>query len=106
MNTIALGLLAAVVLILSGCCLYCKKPISGFVCSIAALALSIWSGYSWKRLLIDSGKDTALLGFHRYPAAVILLCILLLLAAVSMIVHARAIFVRKIHLDADGQKTK
>jgi len=106
MNTLALGLLAAVVLILSGCCQYYKKPVPGFVSSIAAMALTVWSGYTWNLLLIESGKDTALLGFHRYPAAVILLCMLLLLAAVSLIVHVCAILRRKFHLNADGQKTK
>ena len=84
METMALGMFAVSVLILSGVCVYYKKPLIGFVSSIAAMALTCLTGYSWKLMLIDSGKDTTLLGFSRYPAALIILCILLLLAAVSM----------------------
>ena len=84
METMALGMFAVSVLILSGICMYYKKPFIGFVSSIAAMALTCLTGYSWKLMLIDSGKDTTLLGFSRYPAALIILCILLLLAAVSM----------------------
>ena len=84
METMALGMFAVSVLILSGVCVYYKKPVIGFVSSIAAMALTCLTGYSWKLMLIDSGKDTTLLGFSRYPAALIILCILLLLAAVSM----------------------
>ncbi len=84
METMALGMFAVSVLILSGVCVYYKKPVIGFVSSIAAMALTYLTGYSWSLMLIDSGKDTTLLGFSRYPAALIILCILLLLAAVSM----------------------
>ena len=84
METMAFGMFAVVILILSGVCVYYKKPFIGFVSSIAAMALTCLTGYSWKLMLIDSGKDTTLLGFSRYPAVLILLCILLLLAAVSM----------------------
>ncbi|MBQ2776601.1 MAG: hypothetical protein IJF50_03790 [Peptococcaceae bacterium] len=84
METMALGMFAVSVLILSFVCMYYKKPFIGFVSSIAAMALTCLTGYSWKLMLIDSGKDTTLLGFSRYPAALIILCILLLLAAVSM----------------------
>lgn len=85
METIALGMFAVVVLIMSVCSLYCKKPFLGFVSSIVTIAMTCWTGYSWRLMLIDSGKDTTLLGFNRYPAALIILCILLFLAVVSMI---------------------
>ena len=86
METMALGMFAVSVLILSGICMYYKKPFIGFVSSIAAMALTCLTGYSWKLMLIGSGKDTTLLGFSRYPAVLILLCVLLLLVAVSMTV--------------------
>ena len=72
METMALGMFAVSVLILSGVCVYYKKPVIGFVSSIAAMALTCLTGYSWKLMLIDSGKDTTLLGFSRYPAALIM----------------------------------
>lgn len=86
METMALGMFAVVVLIMSGCCLYYKKPFLGFASSIVTMALTCWTGYSWKLMLINSGKDTALLGFNRYPAAVIILAILLLTAFILLIV--------------------
>ena len=86
METMAIGMFTVVVLIVSGCCLYYKKPFISFVSSIAAVALTCWTGYSWKLLLIESGKDTTLLGFNRYPAALIILCMLLFLAVVGMII--------------------
>ena len=93
METMALGMFAVILLILSGCCLYCKKPFFGLVSGTAAMALICWTGHSWKLMLMDSGKDTALLGFNRYPAALVILCILSVLAvgsmAVSVILMAR-----------------
>ena len=86
METLAIGMFAVVVLIVSACFLYCKKPFWSFLSSIVTLALTCWTGYSWNSLLMSSGKDTTLLGFHRYPAALILLAILLLAAFVLMIV--------------------
>jgi len=91
MNSIAFGVLTAAMLIISGCCLYCKKPILGFLSSIAAMVLTCLTGYSWKLMLTDSGKDTALLGFSRYPAAPVILCILFLLAAAGMILSIIAV---------------
>lgn len=86
METMALGMLAVVVLIMSGCCLYYKKPFLGFASSIVTMALTCWAGYSWKLMLISSGKDTTLLGFNRYPAALIILAILSFIAFILPIV--------------------
>jgi len=86
METMALGTFAVVVLIMSGCCLYYRKPFWSFVSNITAMALTCWTGYSWKLMLMNSGKDTALLGFNRYPAALIILSILLITAFVLLIV--------------------
>ena len=93
METLALGIASLTVLIISGCCLYCKKPFWSFIGNIAAMALTCWTGYSWRSMLISSGKDPALLGFQRYPAAFILLAALLLsafiLTIISIIMMAR-----------------
>ncbi len=86
METMAIGLFAVVALIISACCLYYKKPFLSFVSNIISMALTCWTGYSWKLMLINSGKDTALLGFNRYPAALIILVILLLTAFILLIV--------------------
>ena len=94
METMALGMFAVSVLILSGICMYYKKPFIGFVSSIAAMALTCLTGYSWKLMLIDSGKDTTLLGFSRYPAALIILAALMLTAFIMMIVSGILILQR------------
>ena len=85
METMAIGMFAVMVLAVSGCCLYYKKPFWSFVSNIVAMALTCWTGYSWKLMLINSGKDTTLLGFNRYPAALIILAILLLVAFILLI---------------------
>ena len=85
MKTMALGLLAVTFLILSGCCLHFKKPLLCMVGNAAAMALTCLTGHSWKLMLIGSGKDTTLLGFSRYPAAPVILTILLL-TALAMII--------------------
>ena len=94
METMALGMFAVVILILSGVCVYYKKPVIGYVSSIAAMALTYLTGYSWKLMLIDSGKDATLLGFSRYPAALIILAALMLTAFIMMIVNGILILKR------------
>ena len=86
METMAIGMFAVMVLVVSGCCLYYKKPFWSFVSNIVAMALTCWTGYSWKLMLINSGKDTTLLGFNRYPVALTILSILLLVAFILLIV--------------------
>ena len=86
METIALGLFTLTLLLISICCLYHKKPVWGMVCSVAAVVLAFLTGHSWKEMLTGSGKDSTLLGFHRYPAAPMILAILLLAACILMIV--------------------
>lgn len=94
METMAFGMFAVVILILSGVCVYYKKPVIGFVSSIAAMALTYLTGYSWKLMLTDSGKDTTLLGFSRYPAVLIILAALMLIAFILMIVNGILILKR------------
>ena len=94
METMAFGMFAVVILILSGVCVYYKKPVIGFVSSIVAMALTCLTGYSWKLMLTDSGKDTTLLGFSRYPAALIILAALMLTAFIMMIVNGILILKR------------
>lgn len=86
METMALGMLSIISLVVSGCCLYCKKPGWGLLSSMTATALIYGTGYCWRAMLMASGKDTTLLGFSRYPAAPVLLCILALGAVIGMIV--------------------
>jgi len=86
METIILGLLALTLLIVSIYCLYYKKLILGLVCSVATMALTCLTGYFWKEMLIGSGKDTTLLGFNRYPVAVIILVILMITALAVLII--------------------
>ena len=86
METMAIGMFAIMVLIVSGCCLYYKKPFGSFVSNIVAMVLTCCTGYSWKLMLMNSGKDTTLLGFNRYPAALTILSILLLAAFILLIV--------------------
>lgn len=85
METMALGLLAVVVLLVSGCCLRYRKTFWSIVGSIVVMALTCLTGHSWKLMLIGSGKDPTLLGFNRYPAAPVILAILLLTALAVII---------------------
>lgn len=85
METMAFGMLSVVVFVAAVCCLCCKKTLWGLIASIASIALTCWTGYCWKLMLISSGKDASLFGFHRYPAALIILCILLFLAIFSTV---------------------
>ena len=86
METMALGMLALIFLIVAVCCLIYRKPLLGFASSIVTIMLTYLTGCSWKELLMNGGKDTALLGFQRYPAAPILLAILLIAAFVVLMV--------------------
>ena len=45
----------------------------------------------WNDLLAESGKDTALLGWERYPAAVVILAALLFAAVILVIVNMAGI---------------
>ena len=80
MNTMTVGIIGLTVLIGSVYCLYQKKLVLSFFSSIGTLVLTYMTALSWRTLLLASGKDTAFLGFHRYPAAVLLLTAMLLAA--------------------------
>ena len=86
METMALGMLALIFLIVAVCCLIYQKTLCGLASSIVTIILTYLTGCSWKELLMNGGKDTALLGFQRYPAAPILLAILLTVAFVVLMV--------------------
>lgn len=86
MATMLFGYLAFTALILCGCCLCCKRPFWGLLCSIGTMVLVYFTGYTWKFMLISSGKDATLLGFHRYPAALVTLVVLTVFAVASMII--------------------
>ena len=84
MGTVTVGMLAATFLVVSGFCLYCKKPLWSLLGNIAAMFLTCGTGFMWRRMLTDSGKDPAWLGFQRYPAALILLAVLFLTACILL----------------------
>jgi len=86
MEAMALGFMALTFLIISICCLYYKKPGWGIVCSGAVMVLTCLTGRSWKEMLIGSGKDAALLGFVRYPAAPVIFAVLFIAAFIFMLV--------------------
>ena len=86
METMAVGMLAGIVLILAACCVYAKRLLCGLIGSGIAALLTVQTGYCWKSMLLNSGKDTTLLGFDRYPAALILLAVLMLAAALIAVV--------------------
>ena len=86
MEAMASGLFALTFVILSWCCLSIKRNIWAIICGITALPLIYIAGHYWREMLAVSGKDTALLGFYRYPAAPIILILLLIFALLSMII--------------------
>ena len=75
-----------------------RKSLLAVAFSLLSLALTGVTAYFFRRLLLSSGKDAALLGFHQYPAVPILLC-LLTLAALAGLVLAIIQLVKK-----DGKK--
>ena len=86
METMAFGAFALTVLTVSALLIYNKKYLCGICGSIAAIILTSFSGLSWRKMLIDSGKDTALLGFRSYPAALVILMLLLVCAMIVLLV--------------------
>lgn len=87
MGTLVLAMLSLALLAVSAGCLYYKKSFLGSLGGIAAMALTYVTCCGWVKMLADSGKNTALLGFARYPAAVILLAALMLASLVITIVN-------------------
>ena len=61
-----------------------KKTLLAVCFSLLSLALTWITVHFWKLLLISSGKDTALLGFHHSPLVPILLGLLALAALVGL----------------------
>ena len=86
METMAFGMFSVISLIISGFFLYHQKPFLGLLGSIITTLLILWTGYCWRDMLMASGKDTALLGYERYPAALVILCIVAFLAAAGVII--------------------
>ena len=78
METILFGLLALTCVISALACLR-RPPLLGLLLGLAAVAFVFLSGYNWRLALMDSGKDTAWLGFSRYPPAPVILAVLLIL---------------------------
>ena len=62
-----------------------KKSLLAVAFSLLSLALTGVTAYFFRRLLLSSGKDAALLGFHQYPAVPILLCLLALVALIGLV---------------------
>lgn len=94
MDTMVLGVLAFSALCLAGGCLYYNRPLPGLFISLGAMVFLGLTGRSWFFMLVSSGKETALLGFHRYPAVSVALLVLALLA-VSGILFSITMLVRR-----------
>ena len=62
-----------------------KKSLLAAAFSLLSLALTGVTAYFFRRLLLSSGKDAALLGFHQSPAVPILLGLLALAALVGLV---------------------
>ena len=90
METMSLGLIAFCVLLFSAWTIFNKKNFWGLCAGSAAIILTVLCGCSWRKMLEDSGKDTALLGYYSYPAASVILLILLLGATVMIAISATA----------------
>lgn len=80
METMMFGILAFAILSVSVFCIYCRKPVLAFVGSMLSVVLTIWTGFCWRMMLTESGKEAAWLGIQRYPVAVIMLAALLIAA--------------------------
>ena len=61
------------------------KSLLALAFSVLSLALTGVTAYFFRQLLLSSGKDAALLGFHQYPAVPILLCLLALAALAGLV---------------------
>ena len=85
METLVFGMLAFLALVSAGSCLYYNRPLAGLLTSFGAMVFLWLTGRSWLFMLIDSGKDTAFLGFHRYPAAPVTLLVLAVLSVCGVI---------------------
>ena len=91
----AFGLFALTVLVIAVCCLHFRKYAWGVACSVTGLVLTCLTGFFWIKMLVESGKDSTLLGFHRYPAALVILGMLFLAAFVLILVSAHGVAMRK-----------
>ncbi len=74
-----------------------RKPGLAIGFGLLSLVLTGVTALFWRRMLLSSGKSAELLGFHQYPAVLILLGILALaalagivLALVQMVKQRRA----------------
>lgn len=85
MTAMALGLFSLLCLCGSFYGLYFKKVILSLCGSFCTLILTCLTACEWRTMLIDSGKDTAFLGFSRYPVVPIVLCVLTAAAVVVLI---------------------
>ena len=62
-----------------------KKSLLAVAFSLLSLALTGVTAYFFRRLLLSSGKDAALLGFPHSPVIPVLLCLLALAALVGLV---------------------
>ena len=86
METMMLGILSFAVLSVSVFCICSRKPVLALVSSMLSVVLTVWTGFCWRSMLTESGKEAAWLGIQRYPAAVIMLAALLIAAFAVMTV--------------------
>jgi len=94
-ETIIFGMLALMTAITAIRCLRSKPPIISLLLGVGTILFVCLSGYNWRLALIDSGKNTAWLGFSRYPFALIILVALSAVALISIVMSASSILKRK-----------
>ena len=83
----------ALMAVLAAVALLRKSPLASALLGEAAVALEAMCAKNWLLALADSGKDTAMLGFERYPAAAVMLAAIFV-AALSCIVLGIVFFVK------------
>ena len=71
------------------------KPLISVLLGIITYPLLILSGYNWRLALIDSGKNPAMLGYARYPFALITLITFAVLALICILVGIILILKRR-----------
>lgn len=87
METMSLGVIALTVVSASACCSYYKKYIWAIVCALSGAILTVLTGACWEKMLSESGKNTAWLGFQQYPAVLPVLSVLLIASFALVIVN-------------------
>jgi len=69
-----------------------KLPFVSVLSGLTTNVFLVLSAHNWRLALIDSGKNTAWLGFERYPLVLILYIVLVLTGAVCVVIGLIRLF--------------